>query len=256
MAHCVVNSLDRFEGFFERLMEGSVGRIFRSPIQPAEIGRRLERAMESNQVSTVEGIVVPNDYIVYLHPDDMVLFSDFATSLCHQMEDWLIDLADERNYGFIDQVRIQLYGDESVTVRSIVVDAQIVELGDYDPDEQEAIQRTEVYRVVEHTGDVPPKLVRAIRADGHEQSFMLRKRTTSIGRSTSNDIVIEIPEVSRHHARIEYGQGQFRIVDLGSTNGTTVNGRRVTNATIEDHDEIMLGTARLEIVPYHSSVHR
>jgi hypothetical protein len=252
----VVNSLDRFEGFFERLMEGSVGRIFRSPVQPAEIGRRLERAMESNQVSTVEGIVVPNDYVVYLHPDDMVLFSDFATNLCHQMEDWLIDLAEERNYGFIDQVRIQLYGDEKVPMRSIIVDAQIVELGDYDPDYQEQIQRTEVYRVVEHTGDVPPKLVRAIRADGHEQSFMIRKRVSSIGRSTTNDIVIEIPEVSRQHARIEYHNGSFRIIDLGSTNGTMVNGRRVTDSEISDHDEIMLGTARLEIAPYRSSVGR
>lgn len=252
----MVNSLDRFEGFFERLMEGSVGRIFRSPIQPAEIGRRLERAMESNQVSTVEGIVVPNDYIVYLNPDDMVLFSDFATSLCNQMEDWLIDLAEERNYGFIDQVRIQLVGDERVPVRSIVVDAHIVELDGYDPDQQEEIQRTEVYRVVEHTGDVPPKLVRAVRSDGHEQSFMLRKKVTSIGRSTSNDIVIEIPEVSRQHARIEYGHGQFKIVDLGSTNGITVNGRRISNSVIEDHDEIMLGTVRLEITPYHSPVGR
>lgn len=252
----MVNSLDRFEGFFERLMEGSVGRIFRSPIQPSEIGRRLERAMESNQISTVEGIVVPNDYTVYLHPDDMVLFSDFATSLCHQMEDWLIDLAEERNYGFIDQVRIQLVGDESVPVRSIVVDSHIVELDGYDPDEQEEIQRTEVYRVVEHTGDVPPKLVRAVRSDGHEQSFMIRKTVTTIGRSTTNDIVIEIPEVSRQHARIEYANGQFRIVDLGSTNGTTVNGRRVSDSVIGDHDEIMLGTARLEIAPYHSPVGR
>lgn len=252
----MVNSLDRFEGFFERLMEGSVGRIFRSPVQPSEIGRRLERAMESNQISTVEGIVVPNDYTVYLNPDDMVLFSDFATSLCRQMEDWLIDLADERNYGFIDQVRIQLMGDERVPVRSIVVDAHIVELDGYDPDQQEEIQRTEVYRVVEHTGDVPPKLVKAIRSDGHEQSFMLRKKVTAIGRSTTNDIVIEIPEVSRHHARIEYDHGQFRITDLGSTNGTTVNGRRVSSSVIEDHDEILLGTARLEISPYHSQVGR
>jgi hypothetical protein len=252
----VVNSLDRFEGFFERLMEGSVGRIFRSPIQPSEIGRRLERAMESNQISTVDGIVVPNDYIVYLHPDDMVLFSDFATSLCHQMEDWLIDLADERNYGFIDQVRIQLIGDESIPVRSIVVDAHIVELDGYDPDQQEDIQRTEVYRVVEQTGNIPPKLVRAIRDDGQEQSFMLRKQVTTIGRSASNDIVIEIPEVSRQHARIEYAQGRFKITDLGSTNGTMVNGVRVTSRVIEDHDEIMLGTARLEIIPYRTSVGR
>jgi hypothetical protein len=237
-------------------MEGSVGRIFRSPIQPAEIGRRLERAMESNQVSTVDGIVVPNDYVVFLHPDDMVLFSDFATSLCHQMEDWIIDLADERNYGFVDQIRIQLIGDESVPVRSIVVDARIAELADYDPVEQEGVQRTEVYRVVEHTGNIPPKLIRAVRTDGHEQTFMLRKQITTIGRSTSNDIVIEIPEVSRQHARIEYRDGQFYITDLGSTNGTMINGRRINTSIIQDDDEIILGTARLEFVPYRTSVGR
>jgi hypothetical protein len=252
----VVNSLDRFEGFVERLMEGSVGRIFRSPIQPAEIGRRLERSMESNQVSTVDGIVVPNDYVVYLHPDDMVLFSDFATSLCHQMEDWIIDLADERNYGFVDQVRIQLIGDESVSVRSIVVDSRIAELTGYDPIEQESVQRTEVYRVVEQTGNIPPKLIRTVRADGEEQTFMLRKQVTSIGRSTTNDIVIEIPEVSRNHARIEYRDGRFYLVDLGSTNGSMVNGKKISSTVIEDDDEITLGTARLEFIPYRTSVGR
>jgi hypothetical protein len=248
--------LDRFERFFERLMEGSVGRIFRSPVQPSEIGRRLERSMESNQVSTVDGIVVPNDYTVYLNPDDMVLFSDFATSLCQQMEDWLIDLADERNYGFIDQVRIQLIGDDSVSPRAIEVDAHITELPDFDPVRQEDIQRTEVYRVVEQTGNIPPKLVRVVREDGQEQTFMLRKQVTSLGRSSSNDIVIDIPEVSRRHARIQFEEGRFQIFDLNSTNGTKVNGRRVGSAIISDKDVITLGTARLEIIPYRSSVGR
>jgi hypothetical protein len=252
----VVNSLDRFERFFERLMEGSVGRIFRSPVQPSEIGRRLERSMESNQVSTVDGIVVPNDYTVYLNPDDMVLFSDFATSLCQQMEDWLIDLADERNYGFIDQVRIQLIGDDSVPPRAIEVDAHITELPDFDPVHQEDIQRTEVYRVVEQTGNIPPKLVRVVRDDGQEQTFMLRKQVTSLGRSSGNDIVIDIPEVSRRHARIQFDSGRFQIVDLNSTNGTKVNGRRVASSIIGDQDVITLGTARLEIIPYTSSTRR
>jgi hypothetical protein len=237
-------------------MEGSVGRIFRSPVQPSEIGRRLERSMESNQVSTVDGIVVPNDYTVYLNPDDMVLFSDFATSLCQQMEDWLIDLADERNYGFIDQVRIQLIGDDSVPPRAIEVDAHITELPDFDPVHQEDIQRTEVYRVVEQTGNIPPKLVRVVRDDGQEQTFMLRKQVTSLGRSSGNDIVIDIPEVSRRHARIQFDSGRFQIVDLNSTNGTKVNGRRVASSIIGDQDVITLGTARLEIIPYTSSTRR
>lgn len=247
----MVNSLQRFERFFERLMEGSVGRIFRSPVQPAEIGRRLERAMESNQLATVDGIVVPNDYTVLLNPDDMVQFADFVTSLCRQMEDWLIDLAEERNYGFIDQVRVQMFGDDRVQARGISVEAHITELPDYDPVQQEAVQRTEVYRVVESTGNVPPKLLRVVNGSLPEEFFVLRRQSTTMGRAIDNDVVISEPEVSRYHARIEYVNGYYELVDLGSTNGTSVNGNRVARARIEDGDEIMLATARLELLPYH-----
>ncbi len=248
----MVNSLERFERFFERLMEGSVGRIFRSPIQPAEIGRRLERAMEANQLATVDGIVVPNDYEVYLNPNDMVLFADFVPSLCRQMEDWLIDLADERNYGFIDQVRVQMFGSEEVPQRSIQVEAHIHELPGYDAREQEEVQRTEVYRVVERTGNVPPKLLRVVAGDLPEQYYAIRRQVTTLGRSLDNDIVLPIPEVSRHHARIEYTNGHFEIVDLGSTNGTVVNGVPVDRSVIKDGDEIALGLAVLQLLPYRS----
>ncbi|HET9015954.1 MAG TPA: DUF3662 and FHA domain-containing protein [Thermomicrobiaceae bacterium] len=246
----MVNSLQKFETFFERLMEGSVGRIFRTPIQPAEIGRRLERAMEGNQLATVDGIVVPNDYAVYLNPNDMVLFADIVSSLCSQMEDWLIDLAEERNYGFIDQVRVQMIGDESVPSRRINVEAGITELPDYDPVRQEAVQRTEVYRVVENTGNVPPKLLSVSAEGASEQFFVLRRQTTSLGRALDNDIIIEVPEVSRHHARVDYVNNQFEIIDQDSTNGTTVNGVRVKRSRIAEGDAILLGTVRLQLLPY------
>jgi len=248
----VVNSLQKFEGFFERLMEGSVGRIFRTPVQPAEIGRRLERAMESNQLSTVDGLVVANDYLVLLNPDDMVQFADFVPSLCRQMEDWLIDLADERNYGFIDQLRVQMVGDEGVPRRRISVEAHISELPGYDPAEQDAVQRTEVYRVVERTGNVPPKMLRVVAGSGPDQFFVVRRQITSIGRALDNDIVIDIPEVSRHHAEITHVGPHFEIADLGSTNGTSVNGERLSRGRVQDGDEILLGTAFLQLLPYRS----
>lgn len=233
-------------------MEGSVGRIFRSPIQPAEIGRRLQRAMEANKLSTVDGLVVPNDYVVYLNPGDMVLFADFATRLCQQMEDWLIDLADERNFGFIDQVRVQLIGSEDVQPRRINIDANIVELPGFDRAEQEAAQRTEVYRIVEQTGNVPPKLLRVVEGPSPEQVFVIRKPTTSIGRSFDNDVVIDVPELSRHHARLDYANGVFRIADLKSTNGTAVNGVRAQQQNVSDGDRITLGLTVLEFLPYRS----
>jgi pSer/pThr/pTyr-binding forkhead associated (FHA) protein len=73
---------------------------------------------------------------------------------------------------------------------------------------------------------------------------------TTIGRSLDNDVVLAEAEVSRHHARIEYRNGAFEIVDLGSTNGTRVNGAPVARARLQDGDVIGLGMARLEFGPY------
>jgi len=245
-----MNGLAKFERFFEQVMEGTVGRIFRSPIQPAEIGRRLERAMESNQVVSVDGIIVPNDYNVQMNSLDMVVFADFVPVLCHQMEDWLIDLASQREYGFIDHVRVQIFGDDTVPRRAINVDATISELPNYDKAKQDEVQRTEVYRVVKNTGDVAPKLLRFTSGDIAGETVIIRRPVVTIGRALNNDVIIDSAEVSRHHARIELRDGQFHILDLGSTNGTTVNGHTANTTRLNHGDSISFGTISLQFLPY------
>src|SRR4051812_12563784 len=147
----MVNILDRFEQSFERLVEGSVRRLFRSPVQPAEIGRKLERAMVGNQVVSVDGTLVPNDYRVAMHPQDMVSFVDFVSALCRQMENWLGDLADERGFKTIDRIRVQIVGDEAIPRRAIQVTATISDRPELGRTEQEALQRTEIFRVIRET---------------------------------------------------------------------------------------------------------
>lgn len=245
-----MNSLDRFERFFERVMEGSVGRIFRSPIQPAEIGRRLERAMEANQVVSVEGIIVPNQYSVHMHPNDMVVFADFIPSLCRQMEGWLADLAASRDYSFVDDLWVQIAGDTTVPRRAIHVNATIAELPSTDRKRRDEIQRTEVYRVVKSNGDVPPKLLRFVGGDWDGETVIIRRPTITVGRALDNDVVIDSAEVSRHHARIEYRNGQFLVSDLGSTNGTMVNGRPAAQTAVRDGDRVTFGTVDVDFLPY------
>jgi hypothetical protein len=245
-----MNRLDKFEGFFQRIMEESVGRIFRTPVQPAEIGRRIERAMESNQVISVEGVIVPNDYQVVMNPQDMVVFADFVPSLCRQMEEWLVDLAADRGYGFVDHVRVQINGDESVGRRSIYVDASIIELPDYDRSAQEEIQRTEVLRVIESTGSVPPKLLRFVEGPHLGDAIIVRRQLLMIGRALDNDVVVDSAEVSRHHARIEHREDAFWVVDLGSTNGTSVNGNQIDEHELQHGDRVTLGNVVLEFLPY------
>lgn len=245
-----MNRLDKFEHFFERVMEESVGRIFRSPIQPAEIGRRLERAMESSQVVSVDGIIVPNDYRVEMNPQDMVIFADFVPVLCRQMEEWLIDLATTRGYGFIDHVRVQIFGDEEVNRRQIFVDSEIAELPNFNQAKQDEIQKTEVMRVVKDMGNIPPKLLRFVDGDHKGSTIIMRRPLLQMGRALDNDIVLESAEVSRHHARLEYRYGAFHLIDLGSTNGTSLNGSPVGEAELAHGDKITMGNITLEFLPY------
>ncbi len=245
--------LDRFEQSFERLMEGSVGRLFRSPIQPAEIGRKLERAMTSNQVVSVDATLVPNDYRVAMHPQDMVLFADFVPALCRQMEAWLTDLAAERGFSTIDRIRVQIAGDDTVPRRAIQVTAVIADRPDLDRDQQDALQRTELYRVIRETSGVTPLRLRFVNGMLAGQEFVLRKSVTTVGRALDNDIHLESGDVSRHHARFEQSEEGLRLIDLNSTNGTRVNGRPIRSSTfVRAGDEISFGTLSAQLLPFTS----
>lgn len=243
----MLGTLDRFEGFFQRVMEDSVGRLFRTPIQPAKIGRRLERAMEDHQVVTVNGVMVPNDYRVVMHPEDMVIFADFIPSLCRQMEQWLDDLAEERRYTTVDRMHVQIIADQRVKRRSIHAESAVVEFLDDDRNSQEQVQRTEVMRVIQETGNVPPLYFRFLSGPHSGESFVVRGPMTTIGRAVDNDVVIDSDEVSRHHARIEYHDRQYWLIDLDSTNGSLINGERVSQGALEPGDRLLLGNTAIEV---------
>lgn len=81
-----------------------------------------------------------------------------------------------------------------------------------------------------------------------ERSVILDGSTVTIGRAPDNDLVLADSRVSRHHARITARGGRFVLADLGSTNGTVVNGARVTEIVLGLGDRIALGTALIEVV--------
>ncbi|MDP9354024.1 MAG: DUF3662 domain-containing protein [Chloroflexota bacterium] len=248
-----MNILDRFEQSFERLMEGSIGRLFRSPIQPAEIGRKLERAMVANQVVSVDATLVPNDYRVAMHPEDMVLFADYVTALCRQMETWLAELASERRFTLIDRIRVQISGVNTVPRRAIQVTAAIADRPNFGRPEQDAVQRTEVYRVIRETTGVPPLRVRFLSGPLAGSDVTIRKTTTTVGRALDNDIVVESGDVSRHHAKLEYSNAQLRVTDLDSTNGTRVNGKAVRTHPLTLGDEITFGAQKVKVLAFDSN---
>ncbi len=285
-----MSGLDRFERLMERMVEGSVGRMFRSQVQPAEIGRRLERAMEARPLVSMDGMIVPNHYRVHLNPEDAATFREFEGPLCQSFEDWLTEIAAERGYRFMGPVRVELVTDPQVGRRDVQVQtgmeaaraepepappprAPQPRQQRYQPpppqprparppsdDEQTTLGAPPPHRPQmvaplagvptprAPSGPITSEIVAHFvlqQPGGINRSFPLRFAEATIGRALDNDIILETSDVSRHHARIERAGTLLRIVDLNSTNGTRVNGRRVDDHLLREGDTVELGNTRL-----------
>jgi pSer/pThr/pTyr-binding forkhead associated (FHA) protein len=251
-----VNILDRFEQSFERLVEGSIGRVFRSSLQPAEIGRKLERAMIDKQVVSVGSILVPNEYQVSLHPDDMAAFADFKASLCREMENWLTNVAGERNFTMIDRPRVQISSSDKVPRRAIHVTSTISDRVGHAASPTSPAQRTEIYRFARPHAAVAPNIrLRIVAGPDQGRDYPVGFGVTTIGRAPDNDLVLDSHNVSRRHARIEHSPGEVRVIDLQSTNGTSVNGARVTEQVVRPGDQITFGTTTVRVVSSNGLSH-
>lgn len=229
-----MSALSRFESFMEHMVEGSVARLFRSPIQPSEIAKRLERAMEAHQMVDVRRVIVPNLYRAYLHPEDFAAFEPIRADMEREMATYLGDLAQERGFSMLEHPRVELVADSGVPRRAIQVLAETN--SSTSPDDTAA--HTQVIAAPQ------PQQPRArLLLDGATGAHVIPLESTllTVGRGLNNDIILEDTRVSRHHAQLRYRSRRFWITDLSSTNGTYVNGEPVEEQALRDGDVISLG---------------
>lgn len=228
--------LGRLESALERVIEGSIAGMFRLRVQPAEIGRRLERAMLDGRVASVGAILAPNLFEVRLHPDDAAGFAEWETALGREMESWLSELAFARGLTTVGPIRVQIVRDETVARRSVRATGRFA-ANDHVPAATPASEH-----------DLPRPL-RLLPMQPGDPVITLNSGRHTLGRADDNDLVLHHPEVSRHHARFEPAGSAWRLVDLGSTNGTWVNGVRVEGAIVAAGDEVMFGEMAYVVGP-------
>lgn len=246
-----VKLLDKFEQSIERLMEGTAGTLFNQSVQPAEIGKKLERAMLSQQRASMGTSIVPNIYEVGLHPKDFAQVAGYRDGLARQMEAWLAQEATRQNLSVLDRIRVSIDEDPKAKRRNPVITAEIADRHSQPAPERSRkvappAQPTSVYRVETQ----PAHRTASLRAlDGPERgrAFIVPPGVTSVGRAPDNDIVLDSPNVSRRHARVECGESGIRVVDQNSTNGTWLNGEAVRVADVTNGDEITFGGVRMAI---------
>jgi hypothetical protein len=227
--------LGRLERAFERIVDGGIASAFRLRVQPAEIGRQLERAMLNGRVTSVGVTIAPNAFEVRLHPDDAATFADWNEALSREMESWLAELAYARGITNIGAISVQIVADSSMRRRSVQASGRF----------EAARPRLKDSRV-----DLPVQssALRLVPARSGMPGAALRQRRLTVGRAEDNDLVLPDAEVSRHHARLERGGAGWLLIDLESTNGTWVNGERILQAAIAEGDELAFGQVRFTIV--------
>ncbi|MGC4192423.1 MAG: DUF3662 and FHA domain-containing protein [Thermomicrobiales bacterium] len=250
--------LDRFEQSMERLMEGSVGSIFRQKMQPAEIGRALEKAMFDHRQVSVGTTIVPNRYTVALNPRDYAQFAGYPQGLAHQMERFLFERATEKGATALDRIQVSIVENENAkrgrpTITCAISDMHRPAHSRPRPTApssrvQSALppaQATQPFRP--RRGWTPNYLLRAVEGVRRGDVVRLDRSDLTVGRADDNALVIGASEVSRHHARINLIDGVPRLEDIGSRNGTYLNGQPVRHADLAAGDRVAFGSQVFEV---------
>ncbi len=253
--------LAAIERFFERLFERPSARLFRTRLQPIQLQRRIERAMEAERLATADRTLVPNRFVVHLHPDDLAGFGDMITSLASELADGALVFARAHHYTLVDRPRVDLVSDPAVERSDIRVVARFADpIGGADRRDPAMAGTgaghsdagvaygeggsggptdTMVFTVPRPSA--PQARLRIVGRDGSERRADFDGSSLSIGRAGDNDLVLADSRVSRHHARLIGRRGTLVYSDLGSTNGSRVNGVSVAELVLGAGDRIELG---------------
>jgi hypothetical protein len=247
--------LRSIEQKIEALFEGVFGRAFRTNVQPVELARKLAKEMDDHRVVSVSRVYVPNEYAVYLSAGDREQFEGYENSLLSELEEYLGEHARREGYALLTPPRVALETDEDLALGEFGIATRMVQPRhghrSDEPEEQVESGATMIYKhpVVPDAIDSAQEelgLEREVAVLSWDaQRLRVDKRRVVLGRSRECDIQIEDANVSRRHAELRQEGTAFWIVDLDSTNGLEVNGKRVKRAKLDPGDSFTVGSTEV-----------
>jgi hypothetical protein len=241
--------LRNLESKIAGLVEGTFSRAFRSEVRPVEIARKLAREMEEHKSLSVSRTYVPNEYRVYLSPRDRDRFADYEQALVDELAGYLLQHARQEKLALLSRPIVEFETDDRLGLGEFGIQTRITHPEGDEPDQPAADHgRTMVYSAAGRVAEPLEERARVqartatVHYDGHRTR--IGPGGATIGRSRQCEVVIDDPNVSRQHAEIRPRGGSWVLNDLGSTNGSTLNGRRVVGPEVlKPGDEIELGTS-------------
>lgn len=210
--------LDSFERGLERAVGGAFAKTFKSGVQPLEISAALRRELDTKAaVVSRDRILAPNDLTVRLSPADKQRMDALGEALIDELTQLVQQHAAAQRYTFPGGIRIALQADESLSEGVIRVDSTSV---------KGAVRWNPVLDI-----------------DG--KRYPLLASRTVIGRGSEADITLDDPGTSRKHIEVLWDGTRGQVNDLGSTNGSTLNGEPFTRAALPPDSVIEIGRTRI-----------
>ena len=241
--------LRSLESKLESLFEGVFGRAFRSNVQPVELARKLVKEMDDHRSVSVSRVYVPNEYTIYLSPGDREQFDGYEDSLCEELADYLTEHARRERYVLLTTPRVKLETDDDLDMGEFGIATRLVRgprpAPDAPPTEPEGgtmIYKAEQLPPVEPEEEEPQEIASLSFAG---ETHSLSAHPVVLGRSKDCDIRLADPNVSRRHAEVRPVGDGYKVVDLDSTNGIEVDGKRVKELELEDGTRFTLGSTEI-----------
>ena len=251
-----MGGLQRFERKLEGIVSSVFARAFKGAVEPVELAAALKREMDNTaRILSRDRRLVPNSYRIDLGPDDYGRLNEYGPTLNRELTKELREHADIQRYSFSGPIEIELIEREGLPVGTFHIrSATIAPPARQQPMPPQPVNdgRTQLQSMPPQPPGPPPRPRGPVQVQV-EMNGRLRPVDPPgvvIGRGTDADIQVNDPGVSRRHAEIRLmpdGPGGVRVVvvDLGSTNGTLVNGRRTSEAELTEGSRIKIGTTEL-----------
>jgi hypothetical protein len=254
--------LRNLENRIAGLVEGTFGRVFKSQVRPVEIAHKLVKEMDEHRTVSVSRTYVPNEYTVWLSPEDRERYEGVEHEIADELSAYLLEHARRERLALVSRPQIEFRTDERLSLGEFGIQARLVReaaaparearpAAEPPPLEPAGHGNTMIYSTADRHQEQLSE-VRANRAgraivvvDGRR--MLVGAAGATIGRSRECDIVVDDANVSRRHAEVRPGSQGWTIADLGSTNGVRVNGRPVgaSPQPLNDGDRVELGTAQV-----------
>lgn len=247
------------EKWLEKTVEGFFNKGFSGQIQPIEIAKRLVKEMERNKTVSISKVYVPNYYLVYLSQQDYEKIKVFQQALAQELGEYLLNQGLKAKYIFLREPSIDFSLDDNLSLGQIRLEGRFIDENNLGSDSKqlgntEEITDTKMQPVVPQTtqmfssknlvGEMHAELV-VLEGPDKGKKFLLSQNEVIIGRKNTNQVALNDSNISRCHAKIEHKNGNYTVLDLGSTNGTLVNGSLIKEKLLKHDDNIELGTTVL-----------